>query len=87
MNIPCGRTKETKHLCCLNPDFSWRTNKLYLTQVRFLPYVSILPDKNRNRIVKIHYEIRCKKCGCIREMGNTFSFKVIKELITGKLEF
>lgn len=79
-NLACGRTDKDYYKCCMNPDHTWKSNRLVLTGIKFFWY------KNRPHM-HIHYEIRCKKCGHTRQSGNCFGLPVIKELITGHLYF
>ena len=75
--------KKIKECCggktyCDNPDYSWRTNRLKIGRIKFYK-----DFKNRPRM-RILYRIECKKCGHLREQGNCFGWKVIKQLVTGK---
>jgi len=78
--MACGRMKEDYFKSCRNPDYTWKSNRLVFTGIKFFWH--------RNKpVIHIHYEIVCRKCGHTRQSGNCFGLPVIKELITGKICF
>ena len=79
--LACGRTEEDYFKCCMNPDYTWKSNRLKLTKLQFYRYRGIKLK------FRIHYEIICKKCGSIRQSGNCFGLPVIKQLFTGNIWF
>lgn len=80
--LACGRTEEDYYKCCMNPDRTWKSNRLVLTKFQFYRH------KGKGKLkFRIHYKIKCKKCGHVRQSGNCFGLSVIRELFTGQMWF
>ena len=80
--IACGRTEKDYFKSCMNTDRTWKSNRLKLTKLQ----IALHPHTHKP-IIRIHYEIICKKCGHTRQSGNCFGISVIRELLTGDIWF